>query len=109
LCSAFKRPSHCQPFFFERMEAQTDMTSVEGRARLSALAQAYLEKIPEGVLRDMLLTELRQRVGHQIQLATSVSNREKKSTARLQKITNSPIRIAIALVLQTPKTCRQLA
>ncbi|MCF6226987.1 MAG: DNA primase [Xanthomonadales bacterium] len=90
-------------FFFERMEAQTDMTSVEGRARLSALAQAYLEKIPEGVLRDMLLTELRQRVGHQIQLATSSASPVKKSTARLQKITNSPIRIAIALVLQTPK------
>jgi len=90
-------------FFFERMEAQTDMTNVEGRARLSALAQPYLEKIPEGVLRDMLLSELRKRVGHQVGLASPAVSMKKKSSARLQKITNSPIRIAIALVLQTPK------
>jgi len=100
-----RRISEAKPlstFFFEQMEAQTDMASVEGRARLSALAQPYLEKIPEGVLRDMLLAELRQRVGHQIKFSTTTQLPVKKSTARVQKISNSPIRIAIALVLQTP-------
>ncbi len=104
-----QRISEAKPlsaFFFEQMEAKTDMTNVEGRARLSALAQPYLEKIPTGVLRDMLLSELRQRVGHQLAFTSSAEPQTKPTSGRVQKINNTPIRIAIALVLQTPKLSR---
>ncbi len=90
-------------FFFQRLEDDTDMSSVEGRARLSALARPYLEKQPAGVLRDMLIAELRKRVGHQVELPTAAENSPVISSVGQRKISSTPVRTAIALLIQSPE------
>lgn len=45
-------------YFFERMRQQGDANSVEGKARISKLALAKLQSMPQGVLRQLMLEEL---------------------------------------------------
>lgn len=45
-------------YLFSLLEKQTDVTSMDGRARLAELAKPYLAKLPQGVYRDMVLQEL---------------------------------------------------
>jgi len=48
---------------FDRLAAQVDMSSLDGRARLATLARPLLEKVPAGVYRDMLGARLAELVG----------------------------------------------
>ncbi len=90
-------------FFFERLEADTDMSSLEGRARLSALAKSYLEKQPAGVLRDMLIAELQERVGHQLELPAAAESPVENKVKGPKNISRTPVRSAIALLIQNPE------
>jgi DNA primase len=49
-------------YFLNQLSSQVDLNSVDGRARLAELARPLLERIPEGVYRELLSQELAQRV-----------------------------------------------
>ena len=51
-------------FFFEHMGAEVNTNTMDGRARLASLAKPYLEKLPQGVFRELM----RQRLGEITQL-----------------------------------------
>ena len=48
-------------FLLDSLAAQTDMSSLDGRARLVELARPHLDRLPTGVFRDMLHHELARR------------------------------------------------
>lgn len=51
-------------FFFQQLAAEADTHTMDGRARLASLAKPYLEKLPQGVFRELM----RQKLGEVTQL-----------------------------------------
>jgi DNA primase len=47
-------------YFLNHLKAQVDTQTVDGRAQLAALAKPLLERIPEGVYRELLANEVAQ-------------------------------------------------
>ena len=45
-------------YFLSHLSSQVDVTTVDGRARLAELARPLLERIPQGVYRELLAEEL---------------------------------------------------
>ena len=52
-----------ETFMFESLSASLDMESIDGRARLSKLSLPLIERIPEGVYRQLMLAALAKRAG----------------------------------------------
>ncbi len=50
-------------FFFDTLCARTDLTSLEGKAQLSKMAQPFLEKLPKGIYRQLMFDQLGQLTG----------------------------------------------
>jgi len=50
-------------FLVEELARQVDMNSVDGRARLAELAKPLVQRIPQGVYRELLTERLAQSVG----------------------------------------------
>jgi len=50
-------------FFFETLSARTNLSSLEGKAQLSKLAQPFLDKLPKGVYRQLMFDQLGQLTG----------------------------------------------
>ena len=50
-------------FFFETLSARTNLSSREGKAQLSKLAQPFLDKLPKGVYRQLMFDQLGQLTG----------------------------------------------
>lgn len=58
-------------YFINHLSAQVDVRSIDGRARLAEMARPLLERIPEGIFRELLVDEVAKVVG---------LNRERMST-----------------------------
>ncbi len=50
-------------FFFEKLTAQVDMSSLEGRAKLGTLAMPLIKQFPAGILRQLILDQLAKTTG----------------------------------------------
>ena len=50
-------------FLLDSLSADVDLRSLDGKARLAALAKPLLLQLPEGIYRELLTTELARRVG----------------------------------------------
>ncbi|NQY34433.1 MAG: DNA primase [Alteromonadaceae bacterium] len=93
-------------FLFEHLTQQVDIKSLEGKAGLIELFQPYLNKLPASVLKDGILTSLANRFvgGSEKQLAElhkrHASPAQKQSAKQKNKVT--PVRLAIALLLEYP-------
>ncbi len=90
--------------FFDELTGQVDMRTLDGRARLVALAQPYLEKLPEGPFADLMRDQLKRLSGQQ-----SLSSRGTAEAARPASITAgedrplTPVQYAVALLVQRPE------
>ena len=51
-------------FFFQQLATEVDTRTLDGRARLASLAKPYLERLPQGVFRELM----RQQLGEITQL-----------------------------------------
>ncbi len=94
-------------YLLDSLEAETDMKTPDGRARLVNLATPHLGRLPQGVFRDMLRDELARRAqvdpGKLTMLKASPGAHEAgtpKAPGRPQL--NSPVRKAIGYVLYRP-------
>ena len=100
---------HAQPlseFLFARLESETDMHSIDGRARLAELARPLLGQLPQGTFRRMMEQALEQRIGVAVDLPPAPPAESPKATlkARPQSPgTMPPVRRAVALLLQHPE------
>lgn len=88
-------------FLFQRLGEQVDLTTLDGRARLVALAKPLLGQMPEGALRRLAFERLAELA------RTSVSALEKgdkpeEAPRRAAAVRRTPVRTAISLLLQSP-------
>ena len=91
-------------FFYQHLIAETAMDSVEGRARLVELARPYLEQLPGGVLKEMLTADLSERARHNVAFSTPAKPAKTQSGGGGK----SPMRDAIALLLQNPALVKNI-
>ena len=95
-------------FLFSTLVDQTDMTRIDGRARLVSLAQPLIQQLPEGSLRQMMLTKLSSLSGlSSDQFAQLPSKRlsfsRRQTGPNIEPGQLSPMAFAICLLLQTPQ------
>jgi DNA primase len=106
-------------FMLDHLASQTDMSSSDGRARLAELARPLIGKLGEGVFRELLSAQLAQRVGlslpslqqhlppapppQQQQRPDRSSRPLKTQQPSRHQVQVTPLRLAIALLLQHPE------
>jgi DNA primase len=90
-------------YFFEHLTAGVDMQSIDGRAKLVGLARPHLEKIPEGVFRDMMTARLetlaRHRLENSSRSVTAPPQRPSRANPAPQR---TVMRLALAHLVQNP-------
>lgn len=99
-------------FMLNHVAEQVDLTSMDGRARFSELTKPLMAKLSDGVFKDLLTQKIAKKVGlassaiQQYIPATppqpSIQNKATKKQDRY-KITNTPARLAVGLILQYPQ------
>ena len=105
-----RRLEHATPladYLFAELRAQVDPDTLAGRARLAQLARPLLEKLPDGSFRDLMDERLRQ----EAQVANTRLRPPASTVAspadRNLRLTRTPLRKAIALLLYRPELARQ--
>ena len=105
-------------FLLSNLQKQTDLGSLEGRARLLSLAKPYLDKLSEGPLKPLLIERLATMAQTDIstaqsQLTDSRPNARKLNAAKAMRSHSpeslSPMARTISLLIQHPRlnqTCR---
>ncbi len=97
-------------YLFDTLMQDLDMTSVDGRARLVSTAKPLLEKIPDPVYRQMMQDQLAE-LAHinRSHLGSEIPEPQAQRPARRQSpLTRTPVRLAIAIILQHPELVGQL-
>jgi DNA primase len=97
-------------FFFDHLAESVDMSTLDGRARLVALSEPYLDKMPEGAFADMMRDELVRRTGHGgriQQAAPSPATRRLPDDGEDRSLT--PVQYAVALIVQQPSLAADLS
>ncbi|MCW9013813.1 MAG: DNA primase [Gammaproteobacteria bacterium] len=105
-------------FMLDHLAEQVDLSSMDGRARLSELARPLIAKIADGVFKDLLLEQLSKRIGLSSRLlqqhmpsgnpAPPQSQQQTRPQPR-HKIQRTHTRLAVALLLQHPEIAQQAA
>jgi DNA primase len=93
-------------YFFEQVSGELNLSEMEGRAQLIGKAKPYLEKLPEGVFKEMMHARLTELSGMRtlsiLDSAVTVTlNPKGQSQQALNRLSSA--RVAIALLLQNPR------
>ena len=104
-------------FLLDTLAAQTDLDSIDGRARFAELARPLIARVPAGVFRGLLTEALAQRAGVKLENLTKLIGEpapeapgpERRSAIRRPagRVRQSPVRVAIQLLLQRPGLAMQ--
>jgi DNA primase len=93
-------------YFFEHVSGGLNLSEMEGRAQLISKAKPYLEKLPEGVFKEMMFARLKDLSGSMalnvLDNAVTVGSNPKRQSQR-EPNRFSSARTAIALLLQNPR------
>lgn len=92
-------------FLFEHLLANINMNSAEGKSAAIESFQPYLLKLPESHLKEAIINKLAHQFGYNNQqqlkkFSNSFEKKQDKTQTKKAKIT--PIRLAIALLLEHP-------
>ncbi|MDE1886968.1 MAG: DNA primase [Gammaproteobacteria bacterium] len=106
------RLKHAVPlsvFLLDSLSARTDLSSLDGRARLVELARPHLARLPAGIYREMLAGELARRAQVNPEKLTMLNRASSRKVASDGPPTPSsgtaltgPVRRALALLLHRP-------
>ena len=109
--------THLSDFFFERLSAQLDTTSIDGRARLVTLAKPLLSSLPDSMFRQLMIERLAElahtateRVAGQLDAVQTDSRPMPpvKPPAARHPGQKSPVRQAIELLLYQPALASEI-
>ena len=95
-------------FLLDRLSTQTDLGSLDGRARLVELARPHLLRLPAGLYREMLVSELARRAqvdSGKLTMLSQASGHGESARKTIQggrPSLTGPVRKAIALLLTRP-------
>jgi len=70
---------HLTDFLFDHLQEGLDMSSMEGKATLSQQAMPLIQKIPEGVFKQLVIGKLSELTGLSSERLIAVSNSQKPS------------------------------
>jgi DNA primase len=97
-------------FFFDHFTAGIDLGSLDGRAKFVEKAQPYIETLPLGGFRDMMISQLESRSFHKLNrhvqgpVVASRANDDRGKPIQ----TRTPLRVAMAHLVQNPAMVEQL-
>jgi len=87
-------------YFLRHLGTQTDMTTVDGRARFAELARPLLERIPAGIYRELLVDEVAKAVKvDSARLSVAMAAHDRSKTAPQQ---SSPAEVHKPAPAHTP-------
>ena len=102
------RVQNAQPlsdYFFEHFTEELNLSEMEGRAQLIGKAKPYLEKLPEGVFKEMMFDRLKELSGQSSLDSLEnlvIGDFAKQKPLQFEPSRLSSARVAIALLLQRP-------
>ncbi|PWV62419.1 DNA primase [Plasticicumulans acidivorans] len=114
-----QRLTQAQPlseYLFAHLAADIDLRNVDGRARLAERARPLLEKLPDSVYRDLMVTRLSElsklgveALNRRLGLAANAQPAlaPTQQIARNSRLVSTPVRHAIALLLSRPQLAAQ--
>lgn len=106
-----KESTSLPEFLFDSLIAQVDMNRIDGKARLVSMAKPLIAQLPNGVLKEMMVSRLsslsglsERQIGTQ-QVSDATPNRvnRKRVNANLDPGQISPLALATSLILQNPQ------
>jgi DNA primase len=93
-------------FLFDQLLSNIDIKSVEGKANLIKTFEPYLAKLPESATKEGIATKLANFFGHsseqQLEKLLGKSKQKQTTTAVKTNTKVTPVRLAIALLLEHP-------
>ena len=102
-------------FLLQTLCTQTDLDSVDGRARLAELARPLLGRVPEGIYKDLLVDHLATAVGMpgerlttHLAVAKDSPRRRTANPSATRPARSSLLRRAITLLMHHPKAAAGL-
>lgn len=108
--------SSLSAFFFQTLSKQSDMSTMEGRARFAASALNHIKQLPAGIFQGILVDELSKRarvdlneLKQQIKQPGEVQATALPVQAQPESITDAKtklpasVRLALALLVQNPR------
>ena len=118
-------------FLIKHLEQDVDITSIEGKNRMAERARPLVQKLPDNVFRELMVKKIADRVGLETESIEKNLNIETKSPDQAAKssynaqthntginqgfnsshknIARTPVRLAIALLLQNPAFAKNLS
>ena len=97
-------------YFFETLSENLNLSEMEGRAQLIGKAKPYIDKLPEGIFRELMLSRLKTTSGISTlntfdSTSTTSKLNLKKNTSKtpVQSAPAKSARTATALLLQNPR------
>ena len=103
-------------FLLDNLQKQADINRLDGRAKLGKLAKPLIEKMPNGVLKTLILdkvavlTQVSAQDLVQPNLMPTRSNRSRARKAQTPRaVSMTPVRRAVSLLLQYPQHHQQFA
>lgn len=99
----------CADFLFKHLSDSLDLSSLEGRSRLSKLAEPYIKQVPGKVFQQLMVEELAKRsqmdagqLRELLGLAKIISTKKLPVKIRSEQAPPSLMQQAISLVVQHP-------
>lgn len=94
-------------YFYAHLSEAVDMNSIDGRARLVGLARPYLDQLPAGVFRDMMVERLETLARHRLEEAprrrhSAVWPAVRPAAGGAPALQRTAMRLALAHVVQSP-------
>jgi DNA primase len=91
-------------FFYDQIAEPVDLATLDGRARLVALAEPYLDKLPAGPFADLMREQLKRLTGHAGRPAPRPEPAQRtRSQGAFDDRPLTPVQYAVALIVQRPE------
>jgi len=102
--------SSLSEFFFDHFTNEIDLGSLDGRAKFVEQAQPYIEILPEGEFRDMMISQLESRSFHKLKKHVQSPVAPTRTTDERGKPIQqrTAIRVALAHLVQNPSLVGKL-
>ena len=105
-------------FFFQTLSKQSDMNTMEGRARFAAAALGYIKQLPADIFQGILLDELSKRARVDVnELKQQIKKSESATSSHIVPLMDpdipktklpAPLQLVFALVVQHPSLVKHL-
>lgn len=102
-------------FLFQHLLQSANINTTEGSAKLGKQAVTYLNKLPEGILKHMLFERLAKLVRIDVGTLKNLTQKSYKERPKMEvkkshkSLNRSPMRFAIALLLQHPTLAQSVS